>query len=149
MRDQAAETLVGALVLLVAGLFLVYSLNTSGERRGGGYPLSVEFASAEGLAIGSDVRISGVKVGSVASVTLDPASYQAKVGFVVDDAVTLPIDTSVSMRTEGLLGGVYLDLEPGGEAEMLAAGDELDYGQGAIDILKLLAEFVQRMDRDE
>jgi phospholipid/cholesterol/gamma-HCH transport system substrate-binding protein len=148
MRDQIAETLVGALVLAIAAVFLGYSL-TAAERTGrGGYSLSARFGSVDGLATGADVRLSGVKVGSVSSIRLDPASYNAVVEFTVAQGVEIPADSSASLKNEGLLGGVFLAIEPGGEEEMLQAGAELEYGQGAIDVIRLLSEFVTR-DRND
>jgi phospholipid/cholesterol/gamma-HCH transport system substrate-binding protein len=142
MRDQIAEILVGAAVLLVAGVFLAYSLSAASRTSGAGYPLNVRFGSVDGLAPGADVRVSGVKVGSVSRIDLDPTTYAAKVEFTVDQSVQIPTDSSVSLKNEGLLGGVYLAVEPGADEEMLAAGAELDFGQGAIDVIRLLAEFV-------
>ena len=142
MRDQIAETLVGAVVLVVAAVFLTYSLGAANRGGGGGYSLSAEFGSAEGLTTGADVRVSGVKVGSVSSIQLDPRTFNANVDFTVARGVEIPTDSSVKLTNEGLLGGVYLAIEPGGDEETLPPGAELDYGQGAIDVIRLLADFV-------
>lgn len=144
MRDQLVETLVGAVVLAVAAVFLAYSLSIAGAGSGAGYPLTVRFASADGISTGADVRLSGVKIGAVSGVTLDPKTYEAKVAFTVSPAVQIPTDSSVRIKNEGLLGGVYLAVEPGAAEEYLAAGGEVDYGQGAIDVIRLLSEFVTR-----
>ena len=149
MRDQIAETLVGAIVLAIAAVFLTYSLSASGRGGGGGYELNAQFGSVDGLASGADVRLSGVKVGSVSGIRLDPTTYNAKVRFTVANGVEIPSDSSVTLRNEGLLGGVYLDIEPGADETVLAAGDEIEYGQGAIDVLRLLAEFVGRRDEGD
>lgn len=142
MKDQAAETLVGAVVLAIAAVFLVYSLSASGERGGGGYELKATFAAVDGLNVGADVRLSGVKVGTVSGIDLNPSTYQATVAFRIDDTIQVPADSSASLRSEGLLGGVYLAVEPGVEAEMLEAGEEIPFGQGAIDVLRLLSDFI-------
>lgn len=142
MRDQIAEILVGAVVLAVAGVFLAYSLTAANRSVGGGYPLAVRFGSVDGLASGADVRVSGVKVGSVSGIRLDPTTYSAVVDFTVSQNVQIPADSSASLKNEGLLGGVYLAIEPGGAEEVLAAGSELEFGQGAIDVIRLLSEFV-------
>ena len=141
MKDQVAELIVGFIVLAVAAVFLTYSLSATG-RGGGGYDLYVNFGSADGLAPGADVRVSGVKVGSVSSITLNEDTFDAEVRFTVADSVEIPTDSSVSLKTEGLLGGIYLSIEPGGAEETFAAGGTLEYGQGAIDVVRLLSEFV-------
>lgn len=149
MRDQIAETLVGAIVLAIAAGFLVYSVTAADRAGGGGYALSAEFGSVDGLASGADVRLSGVKVGSVSSIKLDPMSYNALVEFTVANGVQIPTDSSASLKNEGLLGGVYLAIEPGGEEEYLTAGSEMEFGQGAIDVIRLLSEFVTGRNEDE
>jgi phospholipid/cholesterol/gamma-HCH transport system substrate-binding protein len=147
MRDQIAETLVGAVVLAVAAAFLAYSLTAAERGAGGaGYPLTARFGSVDGLATGADVRLSGVKVGSVSGIRLDPATYAAVVTFTVDEEVQIPTDSSASLKNEGLLGGVFLEIEPGADETMIQAGGELEYGQGAIDVIRLLSEFVTRRD---
>lgn len=142
MRDQIAETLVGAIVLAIAAVFLTYSLTTANRSAGGGYALSAQFGSVDGLASGADVRLSGVKIGSVSGIRLDPRTYNASVEFTVARGVEIPTDSSVRLRNEGLLGGVYLEVEPGGNEEVLQPGEEIEYGQGAIDVIRLLSEFV-------
>jgi len=147
MRDQLTEILVGAVVIVVAAMFLTYSLTASGRGGGGGYELHAQFGSVDGLSSGADVRLSGVKVGSVGAIRLNPTTYNAHVDFTVANGVEIPTDSSVRLKNEGLLGGVYLDIQPGGDEEMLEAGAEFEYGQGAIDVLRLLADFVARSDR--
>lgn len=149
MRDQIAETLVGAIVLTVAAIFLTYSLTASGRGGGGGYTLHAEFGSADGLAAGADVRLSGVKIGSVSAVRLNPTTYNAEVDFTVARGVEIPTDSSVRLKNEGLLGGVYLAVEPGADETALADGGVIEYGQGAIDVLRLLADFVARRDSED
>ncbi len=148
MRDQLVETIVGAIVLVTAAVFLTYALNTGGSQGGRGAEYVARFDSADGLSVGSDVRISGVKVGSVADVELDPTTFQARVLVSVGRDFELPVDSAVSLRNEGLLGGIYLAVEPGVEVEFMQPGDEFAYGQGAIDVIRLLAEFIAQGGSD-
>lgn len=143
MREHIAEVIVGALVLALAGFFLVYSVGVGNVRSASGYPLTATFSAVNGLAVGADVRVSGVKVGSVADIRLNPNTYQADVTVRIRDGVEIPSDSLPALKSEGLLGGLYFAIEPGAEAEMLPPGGQFDYpGQGSIDVVRLLADFV-------
>jgi phospholipid/cholesterol/gamma-HCH transport system substrate-binding protein len=141
-RRNFAEVLVGAVVLLVAAGFLAYALLHSGRREATGYRLFARFDSIGSLAVGADVRLAGVKVGTVDSTTLDPKTYQAVVGFLVAKNVKLPKDSSATISSESLLGGVYLSLSPGGDEAMLQPGQTMTITQGAINIEELLGKFI-------
>ena len=141
-RDNIVEIIVGAIVLAVAGFFLTYSLSSTG-RGTSGYELTAVFPDVSGLSVGGDVRLAGVPIGSISAIDLDPATFEAEVRFVVANGVELPIDSNVRLKGDGLLGGVHVSVEPGIEAEYLAGGDYFDApGQGSVDVLRLLAEFV-------
>jgi phospholipid/cholesterol/gamma-HCH transport system substrate-binding protein len=96
----------------------------------------------DGLEPGSDVRVSGIKVGSVLDQTLDPDTYRAEVRFTVRDGVELPADSSASVVSDGLLGGKYLRIVPGGDIDMLSAGDEVMLTQSAISLEDLIGHMV-------
>src|SRR5919106_18581 len=113
MTRNILETLLGAIVLLVAIGFLAFAYSTSQVDRQGGYELVARFDRVDGLEPGSDVRVSGIKVGSVLDQTLDSESYRAEVRFTVRDGVELPADSSASVVSNGLLGGKYLRIVPG------------------------------------
>lgn len=141
--ENVAETLVGALVLATAIGFVVYTAQGTDVAVGGGeYEVSANFRKADGLTIGGDVRISGIKIGTVTSLSLDPQSYSAKVSFSIRDDIEIPTDSSARIATEGLLGGAYVSIEPGANDEMLGAGDSLSYTQGSIDILDLVGKAI-------
>lgn len=143
MRTNLVETAVGAVVIVIAAAFFIFAYTTSGIGRGsGGYQLTAEFDNAEGINVGSDVRISGIKVGAVTSQTLDPASYQAVLTLAIDPTIQLPDDTSAKVTSEGLLGGKFIALEVGGSEAKLKDGDRLLYTQGAIDIWSLVSEYM-------
>jgi phospholipid/cholesterol/gamma-HCH transport system substrate-binding protein len=141
-RRNFAEVSLGAAVLLVACGFLVYAIAHSGRTTSSGYQLYAKFDHVDGLSVGSDVRVAGVKVGSVDSTALDPKTYQAVVGFTVADNVKLPKDSSAVITSESLLGGKYLALSPGGDEAMLQPGQTVTITQGSINIEELLGKFI-------
>lgn len=117
------ETILGLLVLLVAVSFLIFVYNISGTFYVHGYLLKAVFTKVGGLQVGDDVRISGVKVGTVTSQTLDHVTFEAVVHISISQDVRLPKDTVAAIASEGLLGGRYMRLEPGHDVEFLVAGD--------------------------
>ena len=141
-QRNVAETLIGAVVLLVAVGFLGYAVANTGRTPVSGYSLHASFERIDGLAVGADVRVAGVKVGSVTGARVDPQTYQAEVTFTVQNAVKLPRDTSAEITSDGLLGGKYLALVPGGEETMLAAGGAVTITQSAISLEQLLGKFI-------
>ena len=147
MERNTLETVLGAVVLLVAGyfLYLVYS-ETDVSTEAGGYALELRFDSGGSTGIGTDVRIAGVKVGSVTDQYFDEAAYQAVVKIEVEDRVKLPKDTSAVVTSDGLLGDNYILLNIGGDAEMLAPGERIRNVQGAINLADLINQFVVGTD---
>lgn len=125
MGRNPIETIMGAVVLLVAGLFLAFAYSTADIDQVEGYELSAAFAKVGGLKTGSDIRISGIKVGSVSGQELDGKTYQAIIHMNILPHVRLPVDTVASIATDGLLGGSYLKLEPGSANQMLADGAQM------------------------
>ncbi|MBF0129568.1 MAG: outer membrane lipid asymmetry maintenance protein MlaD [Alphaproteobacteria bacterium] len=122
MRRNPIETIMGAVVLLVAGFFLAFAYSTSSVKPVQGYNVKATFARVGGLETGSDVRISGIKIGTVVGQSLDPNTYEAVVRLSIAPHVRLPTDTVASIVSEGLLGGKYLKLEPGNAAERIPDG---------------------------
>jgi phospholipid/cholesterol/gamma-HCH transport system substrate-binding protein len=141
-RSNAVETVTGAVVILLAAGFLAYAVAHSGRSVRTGYPLRANFDSIDGLGVGSDVKMAGVKIGSVIGTGIDPNTYQATATFTVADAVKLPKDSSASVVSEGLLGGKYLKLVPGGDEKMLPPGGQVTITQSSINIEELLGKFV-------
>jgi phospholipid/cholesterol/gamma-HCH transport system substrate-binding protein len=141
------EVLAGAAVLLVAGGFLIFALNNSGRasHSGVGLTLTAKFDRIDGLAPGADVRIAGVKVGSVTGQRIDPQSFLAVLTFRVDGTLRLPADTSAEIASEGLLGGRFVALVPGGADRVLAEGGEITITQSAISLESLLGRFIFSM----
>ncbi len=147
MERNTLETVLGAVVLLVAGyfLYLVYS-QTDVSTEASGYPLQLRFDSGGSTGIGTDVRIAGVKVGTVTDQYFDPKAYQAVVTIELDDDVKLPKDSSAVVTSDGLLGDNYILLNIGGDAEMLKPNDRIRNVQGAINLADLINKFVVGTD---
>lgn len=141
-RRSIAEVLTGAVVLLVAVGFLAYAIAHSGRSAAGGYTLQARFDHVDGLAVGADVRLAGVKVGSVTAEKIDPKTYLAMVSFTVRSGIELPKDTSASITSESLLGGNYLSLSPGGDENMLQPGQTITITQSAVNLEELLGKFI-------
>lgn len=140
---ERAELWVGAAVLAVAAGFLLWS--TGGNLRGLGgdsYELRAAFPNVDGIENGTDVRVAGVKVGRVSAVTLDPQTYLAEACLTLPVQIQLPTDSAALIQSDGLLGGSYIELQPGGAAENLAPGDEIEDVQGAVSLLSLMMKFV-------
>jgi phospholipid/cholesterol/gamma-HCH transport system substrate-binding protein len=144
MRERWVETVVGLVVLALAGTFLAYALDAGGAGRGaGGYVLTARFDQAGGLAPGASVRVAGVKVGSVSAVTLDPKTYLAVARLELDPSVRLPADSTAKIGTDGLLGGAHVAIAPGGAPEDLKANGEIENTQGAVDLFGLIGQVIR------
>ncbi len=142
-RHNPAELVTGAVVLLVAGGFLVFAVASTGKSfAGGGYDLHASFDHVDGLSAGTDVRIAGVKVGSIQSITLDPKTFLADVVFTVQNGIKLTDDSSATVSTDGLLGGKYLALAPGGDDKILKPGGAITITQGSINLESLLGKYI-------
>ncbi len=145
MRESLFETLVGLIVVAVAGAFLFFSLQqrSSAASLSDSYVLSAKFNRIDGIATGSDVRLAGVKVGTVNKIDLDPKSYKAVVNFSMKKGVPIPDDTTAQIVSDGLLGGAYLGLMIGGSADYLPEDGKgiVEYTRGSVDLLTVLSEF--------
>jgi len=142
MNRNILETVLGAVVLVVAIGFLYYAYQSNRTADSGSYPLLAQFDRIDGLEDGADVRVGGIKVGSVIGQTLDPETYRAQVQFTVQDNVELPLDSSAAIMSDGLLGGKYLSLDPGGDIDMLESGDEVTLTQSSIRLEDLIGQLI-------
>ena len=138
-----SETLIGAAVVaaLLALLSVFYVFGHSGG--GAGYDVTARMAKVDGLGIGTEVRLAGIKVGSVTSLDLDPATYLVTVHMRIENAIKLPTDSSLMINSAGLLGTPYLSITPGGDDTMIAAGGAIQNTQSlnANDIMSLVNRF--------
>ncbi|GAA6149395.1 outer membrane lipid asymmetry maintenance protein MlaD [Pseudooceanicola nitratireducens] len=148
MSENTTEVIVGGAVLALAIGFGIYAAQIAGVGTGGaGYPLSASFRSADGVSLGTDVRLAGVKIGTVTGIDLDETTYRAVTTFTVRDGIEVPDDSSVVISSEGLLGGNYVEILPGGSPFSYAAGDEVLDTQGAVSLVSLLMKFVAGGDQ--
>lgn len=144
-KENAAEALIGLLVVLIA----VWFGWTTWERTGGGrvrnaIEVKALFPSATGVNVGTAVRVAGIKVGQVATVSLDPKTFQAEVTMALDPSVKIPDDSSAVISSEGILGGTYMGLMPGGSTTPLKNGDLILDTQGATDLMSLVGQFINK-----
>jgi phospholipid/cholesterol/gamma-HCH transport system substrate-binding protein len=139
--ERWGETILGAIVAVVAIGFFAFAAAQAGQTGGaGGYQLRADFQRVDGVGVGSDVRISGVKVGVVRSVSLDPETFNAVLMLAVDNGVQVLDDSTARIATDGLLGGGYVAIEPAG-LDPLPTGGQIYNTQGSIDLLTLFASF--------
>ena len=149
MKRNVIETVLGAVVLGVAILFLAFSYSSANMGSSDGYELKARFSSIGGLSIGDKVVISGVKVGSVSRIELDKASYLADVFLDIGNEYQLPDDTAAFISSESLMGGLYMQLEPGASEDMLEEGGLIEYTQAPQNLEQLLGQFIFSMQDDE
>ena len=148
MQHNLVETLVGAFVIAVSAIFLSYGYSVSDMSPKSGYKLIAEFDRIDGLTVGSDVRMSGIKVGTVIDQELNKQNFYATVTLSINDDIELPDDTSAKITMEGLLGGNYVSLTPGGGFDLLTDGDEISYTQGSVDLIGLCLLYTSPSPRD-
>jgi phospholipid/cholesterol/gamma-HCH transport system substrate-binding protein len=143
MSENVTEVLVGGAVLAAAVGFFAYAAQVGGYETGGdSYRLSASFRSADGVAVGTDVRLAGVRVGNVTDLSLNAETYRADVGFSVLGDIAVPDDSAVAISSEGLLGGNFVEILPGGSFEYLAADDEIYDTQSSVSLVTLLLRYV-------
>ncbi len=144
LKDNIVEAFIGLVVIAVAVGFVVFAYNRTGAGAGGGYTLAARFPNVTGVSTGTDVRVSGMKVGTVTGSRLDAKTFQAVLDLSIDPKVRLPVDSSAAITSEGILGGSYISLTPGGDPKTLKPGDEIDDTQGATDLMGLIGSYINR-----
>ncbi|SEK49592.1 phospholipid/cholesterol/gamma-HCH transport system substrate-binding protein [Roseovarius nanhaiticus] len=143
MAENKSEVIAGAVVLAVALGFVFYAGKLTGASAGGqSYELGASFRSADGITVGTDVRLAGVKVGRVTSMALDPSTYRAGTTISVAEGISVPDDSALAISSEGLLGGNYVEILPGGSPIHFEPGDQIEFTQGSISLVSLLMKFV-------
>jgi phospholipid/cholesterol/gamma-HCH transport system substrate-binding protein len=144
MAENTTEVIVGGVVLAGALAFGIYAAQVAGLAGGGSnaYPLTASFRSLEGVSVGSDVRLAGVKIGTVTDIALNQETFRADTTVNVKQGVEIPDDSAIVIASEGLLGGNFVEIVPGGSPFSFAAGDEILDTQGAVSLISLLLKFV-------
>lgn len=150
MAESATEVLTGAGVLAAAAGFFLYAAGGSGlVPSAGSYALNASFRSVEGITVGTDVRMSGVKVGTVTALSLNPETFFADASVSVRDGIAVPEDSTIIIASEGLLGGAFVEIQPGGSLTNLEPGAEIEDTQGAVSVIALLMKFASGGKSDE
>ena len=146
MAENPIEVIVGGFVLAAAIGFVVYAGKATGYGSAPeSYALSASFRSVEGVTVGTDVRLAGVKIGSVTQLDLNPGTFFADATISVKDGILLPEDSAILVSSEGLLGGNFIEILPGGSPVNLEPGGEIEDTQGAVSLISLLLKFVGGM----
>ncbi len=142
--DTITEIFVGAAVVVAAIGFFAYAASSASGLSGGAgsYELSASFRSAEGIAVGTEVRLAGVRVGTVTGMELNPETFRAETTFSVSDDLELPDDSAVAIASEGLLGGTFVEIIPGGSPFVLGPGEAILDTQSSVSLITLLMRFV-------
>ena len=148
MKENKHEVIIGAVVIAVALGFVVFlyqstGLSVSNSRH---YELKADFRSADGIHVGTDVRLAGVKVGTVSDLSLNVETYRAEAELAIENAVDIPEDSALTVSSEGLLGGNFIEIIPGASYEYMQPGDEFLDTQGSVSLISLLLKFVSGSD---
>ena len=143
MKINILDAFLGFIVLLITGLFLFYVYITLDTKlfKSDGFRLHARFENIDGIVTGSKVKLSGVNIGTVKSISLEPESYYAFITMNFDKKFSFPDDTEASVQLEGLLGGSYISILPGGSDVMLLNDQEILYTQGSTSLLNLMLKF--------
>ncbi|MFK7868444.1 MAG: outer membrane lipid asymmetry maintenance protein MlaD [Roseobacter sp.] len=143
MSENTTEVIVGAGVLAAALAFVIYAGQVSEySTASASYPLEASFRSIEGVSVGTDVRLAGVKVGTVSGVSLNAETYRADTTVSVQEGIEIPDDSTILIASEGLLGGYFVEIVPGGSPFFYASGDTITDTQGSVSLISLLLKFV-------
>lgn len=142
MQNNMVETLIGAIVVAVAAGFLFFAYTNTGSGSVSGYEVVAKFSSADGISPGTDIRLHGIKIGTVSALTLDPKSFMAIAHMNIRNDVELPDDSAVKITSSGLLGNSYIAIQPGGSDKNLKPGGELTNTQGSVDLMSLIGRAV-------
>ena len=142
IKHNLFEVVVGTFVLVAAIYFFFFSFNKSGISTSDTYQISAKFDNIDGISAGSDIKIAGVKIGTVADQEIDPETYQAIIKLDIYNNISLPTDSSAKILSSGLLGGKYVGIEIGANDEMLENGGQIFFTQSGVNLEELLGKFI-------
>lgn len=142
MKRNVIETVLGAVVLLVAGVFLAFAYSSADLRPVAGYKITARFNAVDGLTVGSDVRVGGVKIGSVVGQSIDLETYQAVIVMSIRPDIGLPEDSVAMVSSEGLLGGKYIRIDPGASEKHLTGGGDLTETRDIVSLEEMLGKVI-------
>jgi phospholipid/cholesterol/gamma-HCH transport system substrate-binding protein len=143
MRDNnLAETVIGAAVVAIAVLFIAFIYTRTGSGGLSGYEIQARVPRVDGLGVGTDVRLAGIKIGTVSDLTLDPKTYLVTMHMNVRNDVKIPVDSSLMVTSTGLLGSSYISITPGGDDKVLASGGMIENSQGSVDLMSLIGRSI-------
>ncbi len=143
MAENKLEVVVGAAVLLVTGIFFyLLLLENDTFLENGGYELVAEFNSAQGVSVGTDVKLAGIKVGSVSDMSINTETYKADVHMIISSDLDIPVDSFLAVSSEGLLGANFVEILPGLDFEYFQPGEKVIQTQSYVDFMSLMAGFV-------
>jgi phospholipid/cholesterol/gamma-HCH transport system substrate-binding protein len=140
MKSNTFEAIIGALVITLSIVFLYFGFSSIKLNKSDNYNISALFNRIDGIKIGSDIRMSGIKIGTVSKQELDNTSFEAKVSMSIDSKILIPDDSSAKITSDGLLGGNYISIEPGGSDIFLSNDEEIFFTQGSVDLIGLVGE---------
>jgi phospholipid/cholesterol/gamma-HCH transport system substrate-binding protein len=142
MSRNAVETVMGAVVLVVAAVFLFFAYTTTKVTASSGIAYTAQFSRVDGVRDGTDVRINGIKVGSVTSLTLDAKTFYAEMRISIDPNIKLSVDSVVSIKLSGLLGDKYVDIEPGNDDAVIPPGGKIEHTQAPFDLENAVGQII-------
>jgi phospholipid/cholesterol/gamma-HCH transport system substrate-binding protein len=142
-QNNTVETIIGAIVVAIAAAFIWFAYTTTNAGGLGGYEVTGDLARVDGLSVGTDVRLSGIKVGTVSDLTLKP-NYLVTVPMRIHNDVKIPTDSSLVVTSSGVLGSSYLSISPGGDDSFMKAGDKFGHTQGSVDLMGLVGRFINQ-----
>jgi len=146
MRTRGAEFGVGMFIILTVAALFFLALRVSGLLDSvdkGGYTVTAHFQNIGGLAPRAKVTLSGVVIGRVTQISIDPKRLDAIVTMKIDNSMNqISTDSTASILTEGLIGGQYIGVSLGADDSMMKQGSEFDNTQSALVLEDLISKFL-------